>query len=88
MTQQEKPQEAINQNDVSDQTISSASKSEGSNTANMPTLRKKSIAFHLTFVAILVNLFLYALDATTLAVATPVSPPECVTTFKFTCMMC
>ncbi|KAI1678131.1 Permease major facilitator superprotein [Pyrenophora tritici-repentis] len=30
-------------------------------------LRKKLIAFYLTFVAILVNLFLYALDATTLA---------------------
>lgn len=33
--------------------------------------RKKSVAFYLTFTAILVNLFLYALDATTLAVATP-----------------
>ncbi|KAF3004746.1 hypothetical protein E8E13_000096 [Curvularia kusanoi] len=32
---------------------------------------KKSLAFHLTFTAILINLFLYALDATTLAVATP-----------------
>jgi hypothetical protein len=37
------------------------------------TPRKKSVAFYLTFAAILVNLFLYALDATTLAVATPVS---------------
>jgi hypothetical protein len=37
--------------------------------------RKKSVAFRLTFAAILVNLFLYALDATTLAVATPVSCP-------------
>jgi hypothetical protein len=35
--------------------------------------RRKSVAFYLTFAAILVNLFLYALDATTLAVATPVS---------------
>ena len=34
---------------------------------------RKPLAFHLSFVAILVNLFLYALDATTLAVATPVS---------------
>ena len=36
------------------------------------TSRKKSVAFRLTFVAILINLFIYALDATTLAVATPV----------------
>ncbi|KAI1126025.1 major facilitator superfamily domain-containing protein [Nemania abortiva] len=32
---------------------------------------KKSIAFRLSFLAIVVNLFLYALDATTLAVAAP-----------------
>jgi hypothetical protein len=35
--------------------------------------RTKSVTFYLTFAAILVNLFLFALDATTLAVATPMS---------------
>lgn len=45
---------------------------------------KKSLAFHFTFVAVLINLFVYALDATLLLVATPVShpPPPHVLPFR------
>lgn len=38
--------------------------------------KKKSLAFHLTFLALLLNVFLYALDATTLGVALPVRTPK------------
>ena len=75
MAQQEKSQDANSQNIVPDHTVSSDSSSD-SNAVDSSAPRKKSIAFYLTFLAILVNLFLYALDATALAVATPVSHPD------------
>lgn len=68
----ETPQETVRENGVDDKPTPHASNARSA----VQTPRKKSLAFYLTFIAVLINLLLYALDATTLAVATPVSPFE------------
>ncbi|KAK6216567.1 hypothetical protein QIS74_06681 [Colletotrichum tabaci] len=67
----EKPQETIRQDETEHRPVSSASNANLDSPAEDRDAPKKSLAFYLTFVAVLVNLFLYALDATTLSVATP-----------------
>jgi hypothetical protein len=76
MNLQDKPQETIFQDDANDRPTLTTSNTGLSSPSAVQVTRKKSLAFCLTFVAVLINLFLYALDATTLAVATPVSHPE------------
>lgn len=72
MNTEQKPPEVHSDDDVHDSQNPSASNTD-LNSPAADEARKKSLAFYLSFVAILINLFLYALDATTLAVATPVS---------------
>jgi hypothetical protein len=73
MAKEEKqPETVLHSDDPTTSTVCTSPQQNG-NPLSTQDSRKKSVAFHLTFVAILVNLFLYALDATTLAVATPVS---------------
>ncbi|KAF2690198.1 MFS general substrate transporter [Lentithecium fluviatile CBS 122367] len=60
---------------------SSASNTDLSSPPAVQAKGKKSFAFHLTFVAVLINLFLYALDATTLAVATSTTAADLAGTF-------
>ncbi|KAI1179728.1 major facilitator superfamily domain-containing protein [Nemania sp. FL0916] len=75
LQENEKSQETAQQNDADSVPSSSATPLESSESAGEAASRK-SLAFHLTFFAVLINLFVYALDATTLAVATPAITAE------------
>jgi hypothetical protein len=70
MSKEEKQSEAV---PPSEDLTATTSPQQTGNSQNTEKPHKKSVAFYLTFTAILVNLFLYALDATKLAVETPVS---------------
>lgn len=70
---QGQPQETMRHDNDENEPASTTSDTDHSSPQIDQVATKKSLAFWLTFVAVLVNLFLYALDATTLAVATPVS---------------
>lgn len=49
-----------------------AADDDGDGSPTTATKRKKPIGFHLSFVGLLISVFVYSLDATTLAVAIPV----------------
>lgn len=75
MSPDQKPQhsENVRRGDAEEIPASSASGIDLRTPTTGHVAPKKSLAFHLTFIAVLLNLFVYALDATTLAVAAPVS---------------
>ncbi|KAK2024332.1 MFS general substrate transporter [Colletotrichum zoysiae] len=74
MSLREKPEETIRQDvlaHVDNRPASSAFNTDLNSPVAGHIAPRRSLAFYLSFVAVLVNLFLYALDATTLSVATP-----------------
>ncbi|KAL0940066.1 uncharacterized protein CTRU02_206676 [Colletotrichum truncatum] len=71
MSLQEKPLEISQQDGADKGPTSSPLSIELSDDTADGGAAKKSLAFYLTFVTVLINIFLYGLDATTLAVATP-----------------
>ncbi len=88
MNNQEKSPERLGRHDSNYERNSVAHDAEIHGPSSTAAPRKKSLAFYLSFAAIMVNLFLYALDATTLAVATPVSHVEPAQLSKYAGRVC
>jgi hypothetical protein len=73
MATRAKEQELTGQENAEEKPTSLALQDETDGRSAVQDRPKKSLSFYFTFGAVLINLFVYALDATTLAVAAPVS---------------